>query len=1214
MGSSLSGPLTFWFLGTPRVCRGTETVWEGRLDRPLALLAYLAATPGRVPRDEITSLLWPEKRLQAARANLSTTLYNIEQRLVSPGFFDKNPHAVGFPPSDLPWVSDPVDLRRYLREDPPPGCSRLHPPADCPRCRERIGLQQEMGRRLFLEGCSFSSMERFGEWVTALRSRLSRRQETLERQLSPSHLSIVPSSSARPHREIRQITFLSILLSGGAAFSDPEEVMAFREAFRERVDPVVRALGGEVQTGLGGIFHGVFGFFRSLEDASRRAVLAAREIRNLAHGDPFFRQGEIRLALHTGEGLADLSSGDPDPVGDRIREVDRIVRQAPSGEILATWETVRLVDRFFRVQRWGSLPPGSDGPERALFLVGEELPPSRFPEVVLVGRRAERARMETLLGEVLAGGGLRSLWVTGEAGIGKSALLGEGIRIFQKNAGEGIVRQIFCLSGDRETPYSSVIRFLRSHVGIDEGGSVKDSRYRVERYLLATGQTVGDNVPLLLHLLCGEGPWSEELGVLSPERLRSRIDALILSILSWRSLHPFLLAVEDLHWMDPATADLLKKTIVALRGSHVYLLLTAREEEVLRKMGLPPPDDVLRLSPLSRAESREMIESLAPGGFSPPTLRAGIDRGGGVPLYLRELVLSGALTRESADIPTSLKELLGSRIDALGESRTLAKVAACLGQSADWSLLSRATERYAALPPGGKVVDGWLDELVSHRILEVDTASSEPEYRFRHALLREWILSSLPGSVRREIHRILALVLREEFSSRVSRQPEILGEHLTRAGLSSEAVALFVSAGDRAAGLGAYGIALDHFGRAVALLESEPSSPEVEARILRLLLAMVRLANVVWGFGSPEAERLGEKARERVRRNPGTPLERRLSHILVGIGSGLFGPTWTLERVDSLQGDGGEEAGLPIWAACVRGTALFWKGDLSRSFSELSRLRQEILTQPQKADPSFESLTESPPVMIHGYLGFVCQLLGQVGASRSFLEEGRRLDEVRRLPRARVFLEVFDIYARCMAHDVPAARALARETLALAEESGLHMWEQILRLVLFRCDPNPELYAESRDLVRAICEMLPGVSPIFLSLHAEMALMGELWDKAIEASRFGREEGIRTGTRVFDPLFYLIEALALRGSGVVRHQTKVWGLLEKARAAAEETGSLWHALRIEVEMAAMGRGNPERLAALLGGISGGDSLPLVVEARRRLEAGVPTGRRRRSRP
>ncbi|MGC8530169.1 MAG: AAA family ATPase [Leptospirillia bacterium] len=1187
-------------------------MWEGRLDRPLALLSYLAANPGQVPRDDITALFWPDKEFRAARANLSTTLYNIEHRLESPGLFVKTPQSVGFSPSDLPWESDPVDLWRYLREDPPAGCSRLHPPADCPRCRERIECQREMGRRLFLEGCAFSSMGGFGEWVLGFRSRLSRRQETLERQFSTVFPFSSPSLSARPLWEIRQITFLSVLFTGGGSFSDPEEVIAFRESFRERVNPVVRGLGGEVQTGLGGIFHGIFGFLRSLEDASRRAVMAAREIRALAHADPFFCQGEIRLALHTGEGLSDLSAGDPDPVGDRIREVDRIVRQAPAGEILATWETARLVDRFFRVQRWGSLSIGSDGPERVLFLVGEALSPSGFPEMSLVGRRAERSRMEKLLAEVRGGGGLRALWVTGEAGIGKSALLGECLRLFSKTPGEGAIRQIFCLSGDRETPYSSVIRFLRSHVGIDEGSSLKESRYRVERYLLSTGQTTGDNIPLLLHLLCGEGPWSEELGFLSPELLRSRLDALILSILSWRSLQPFLLTIEDLQWMDPTTADLLKKTIMALRGSPVLLLLTARDEEVLRKMGLPPPDDVIRLSALSRAESREMIESLMPGGLSPATLKAGIDRGGGVPLYLRELVLSGALSGAGGNIPTTLKELLGSRIGALGESRTMAKVAACLGQSVDWPLLSRATERYASLPSGGKVADAWLDELVAHRILEVGRSVSEPEYRFRHALLREWILASLPGSARREIHRILAEVLREEFPSRVSRQPEILGEHLTKAGLSSEAVDFIVSAGDRAAGIGAYEIALDHYGKAVALLESEPSSPESDAKVLRILLGMVRLANVVWGFASPEAERLGEKARDLVRRNPGTPLERRLSHIFVGIGLGLYGPSWTLEKIASLP-PSEEDAGFRIWGSCLRGTALFWKGELARAFSELSVLRTELLPNQWKADPALENLTESPPVLIHGYLGYVCLLRGQIAQSRFFLEEGYRLDDVLRLRRARVFLGVFDAVARCMAHDVPAARTLAQETLVLAEESGLHMWEQILRLVLLRCDPSPELFSKSRELVLSICEMLPGVSPIFLSLQAEMALMGGLWDEAIETSRMGREEGLRTGTRVFDPLFYLIEALALRGSGDVRSATKVRGILEKARKAAEETGSFWHALRVEVEMGAMGRGNPERLAALLGKISGGESLPLVVAARQQLERGVPKGQKGRRR-
>ena len=1204
-------------MGPPRVSRGESVVWEGRLDRPLALLSYLVANSGPCPRGEIASLLWPEKDSRAARANLSTALYNVEARLGVSELFETTAQTIGWKSSgswktsSLCWEEEPVDLRRYLREDPPLGCSSLHPPAQCPRCRGRIESQREIGLRPFLEGCSFHAMGGFGDWVGRLRVTLSHRQNMLERQFSS--LSTVfppPPPSVHTLREIRQITFLSILLTGFSAH-DPEEVMAVRESFRKKIDPLVQGLGGDLRMGAGGSLHGIFGFFRSVEDPSRRAVLAAREIRALSRSDPRFRSGEIRLAIHTGEGLADLSAGDPDPVGDRIREVDRIAQQALPGEIVATWETVRIIDRFFQVGRWRSLPEGQDGNGSPLFLIGEEIPPGHRPEISLVGRKEEKARMERRLKEIREDGGLRILWITGEAGIGKSALLGEFVRLFKNAPGEGGVRQIFCLSGDMESPYSPVIRFLRSHVGIEERTSPREARYRVERYLLSTGQPLGENIALLLHLLCGAGPWSDELDHLSSERLRLRFDSLILSILSWRSQHPFLLAVEDLHWMDQTTAELLKKSIVALRGSPALFILTARDEGTFRKMGLPPPDEILRLPALSRGESREMIESLAPKAFSPSALKAGIDRGGGIPLYLRELVLSGTLSGETEGIPSSLKELLSSRIGSLGESRTMAKVAACLGQSVDWPLLSRATERYADLPAGGYIVDRWLEELLDHKILELERSFPDPVYRFRHALLREGLLNSLPGSVQREIHRVLAGVLREEFPARVSRQPEILGEHLEKAGLCSEAVEVFASAGDRSAALGAYRIALDHLGRAVALLEAEPSSPDAEPRILRLLLHMVRIANVVSGYGSPESERLGQKARDLVRNHPGSPLENRLSHILVGTGSGLYGPSWTLERLDSLSRVG-RESGSRLWESCVRGTALFWKGELARASSELSGIREEVVHYRWEEDPSFEDLTESPPVLVHSYLGFVGQLQGKIRESREVLKAGEGLEDLR-LPRSRVFWGVFSTYARWMAQDIDGVRTIARETLALAEDSGLRMWEEILRLALLWCDPSPEAIQEAEERVAAIREMLPGVSPIFLSLQAELALKVGQWEKAIEVARFGREEGERSGTRVFDPLFLMVEGQALLRHESEKGRERARELFLAARNGAAKTGALWHGLMAEVELASMGYLDRKSLESLLGDFSGGEELPLVVAARTLLatEASVIMGGRRK---
>ena len=1204
--------LTISLLGPPRVCRSETALWEGRLDRPLALLSYLVAQPGTCPREELAALFWPDKESRTARANLSTAFYNIETRLGISKLFEATPRAIGWRAVDLPWDEEPVDLRRYLREDPPPGCSRFHFAAECLRCRERIEAQREMGLRPFLEGCSFSSMGSFGNWALSLRAKLSLRQRDLERQLSSSS-SFFPSSprSALPLREIRQITFLSVLFSGFSTKMDPEEVMEVQESFLDNVASLVRGFGGEVRSGMGGVLHVIFGFFKNLEDPTRRAVLAAREIRALSRADARLRQGEVRLAILTGEGLADLSTGDPDPVGDRIREVDRIVLQSPPGAIVATWETVRLVDRFFRVEKWEAHPKAPEGSERPLFLIGEDLPPSRQVEVDFVGRRTEKARMEKLLKEGREAGGLRTLWITGEAGIGKSALLNEFIRLFRKVPGDAGVRQIFCLSGDPESPYSSVIRFLRSHVGIEERTPPKEARYYVERYLLSTGQPLGENISLLLHLLCGEGPWTKELAAIAPEHLHSRLDSLILSILLWRSIHPFLIAIEDLHWIDQNTTELLKKTIVALRGSHALLVLTARDEETLHKMGLPPPDEILRLSALSRAESREMIELLAPGSFSPSTLKAGIDRGGGIPLYLRELVLSGTLSGGSSEIPANLKELLSSRIGSLGESRTMAKVAACLGESVDWPLLLRATESYASLPSGERSTDAWIEELLNHKILEAERLLPDPTYRFRHALLREGLLKSLPGSVRKKIHRVLAEVLQEEFPSQVSRQPEILGEHLEKAGLTSKAVPRFISAGDRSAALGAYRIALDHFGKALALLESEPSSPDIDSRILRLLLSMLRIVNVVSGYG-PESEKLRQKAQDLVRKHPDSPLEPELSLLLLESGGGSRGPEWTLETLESLPRTG-NRSGSELWADCLRGMALFWKGELDQAFSALSAVREEFVRHGWQNDSSFENYPESPPVLIYSYLGFICQLQGRVRESRAIFDEGARLDDVLRLPRSRVYLGVFATYARCMAQDVATVRKLAKEPLRLAEEVGLQLWEEVLRMALLWCDPSEEASRKAEELMLAIREMIPGVSPIFYSLRAEMALKAGLWDKAVEMARIGREEGEKVGTRVFDPLFFVVEGQALLGKDPGEAGERAKGLFEVARKRAEETGALWHGLMAEVELVALGLGDRRRFASLLGRVSGGEDLPLVVRARHLLETKAPNAGRGRKR-
>jgi len=1183
--------LTFTFLGFPRVYRGSDLASGERFHRPMALLALLAASSGPRSREEIVSYLWPEKSLKAALANLSTTLYNLDSRL-GEGVLEKTLRTVEWKESSLSWEEDPVDLRRYQREDPPWGCESFHSPLECPRCRERIELRREMGRRTFLEGVSLAKMGPYELWVGSVRKRLALIQERLERQLSSrAGSTFALSPPVFQDREIRQSTLLSILFSSAPGV-DPEDILGLRNEFRERIEPVVLSAGGVLRAGPEGSLLAVFGVPRVLEDGARRAVRVAREINALALSDVRFRKNGVCLALHTGVGLSDLVVGDPDLVGAQIREVDRIVRQARPGEIMMTQETARQVDRFYVLLRAGVLPAGGEGPERSLYRIREERYSLAGSEVNLIGRKREISRMETMFAEAKREKRLRSLWITGEAGIGKSALLESFMRRAGRQGGEGSVRLISCLSEYQESPYSSVTRFLRGYIGLEEGLSAQETRYRIERYLLSTRQPVERHLPLLLHFLCGSAFGSEEIAELSPDRLRDRIENLVLSILTARSESPFLLAIEDFHWMDKSTLGLLKKTIDAVRQRPVFLVLTSREEGILLEAGIPPPDEILCLGGLTRSESRQMIESLSSEVPSPSALKEALDRGGGVPLYLRELVLTGALSLGAAGVPPTLKDLLASRIDSLKKSRVMAKIAACLGQSVDWPLLLRTTERYAGLRPGDPASDLWLRELVEMKILSRDSSLADPVYEFRHALLRETVLDSLPGSVRRGIHGAIARTLREEFSSRADLQPEVLGEHFFLAGEPEEAFSFFIKAGDHASGVGAYRIALFHFEQAMKIIEGGANLSDAATCRVKILLAMIQIAMEVWGIASSEVELLTSKLQDMADRDPDPFLKNKLSSILIGLGSGLYGPSWVLERTASDESAQiSEHSATRLWVACVRGSALFWRGQLDRSLSELEALRPSILALRDGSPDSAESYSAEPPaVLFYSYMGFVCQLMGRIRDSRVALEEGSRLDDFRRFPKSRVFLGVFATYSECMAHNRPEAERLARETLKLAEDFGLHMWEEVCRLALFWCDGSKAAAAGSEAAVKSIRGMLPGVIPCFTSLYAETVLSAGMCEKAIETARMGREEGKKTGTTVFDPLFRIVEGSALLGIDPRKRRDEAISLFEEARMEAEKNGALWYVLLAERGLASIGRGDEKRRAALLARFQGGENL------------------------
>lgn len=754
----------FSFLGYPSIQDSSGPLGSGTFDRPMALLAYLAALPGPQNRETVSTLLWAGKDSREARANLSSTIYNLEQRIGGRISLEKTRQTIGWSAGSLAWELEPVDLRQYLRKDPPAGCDSLHSPAACSRCRNRLEIQRDLGRKEFLEGVPISRMGAFGFWVEKFRTFLSHRQKELERTLSgaaPDRFFSTDISSGT--LEIRQFTFLAAKISPSPE-TDPEKILLLRKIFEEKSSLAVVEGGGEaVNSSVGSSLIFVFGMARTEEDTAVLAARTAREIRKAAESDPRLRYLPIALALHTDSGLADMRSGDPDSDGHRIREVARILRRGVPGEIVATRGTACLVGEAYEVAYSHNISEDSDGPGRSLYLIREEKPPLPFLKSPLVGRESEQARVREIWQETMQTSSRKILWLSGEAGLGKTALLSSVVSSLRRQ--NMTTREIVCLSTDRERPYAPLVRFIREQSCLLDDLSLSERLYRAEKFLLSVSLPVTLYLSVLLSLIYGKGPWSREIEHLSPSSLEKETESLILSLLSFSSGTPALLAIDNIQWMDPRTHNLLREAVRKMQVSPVLVLLTAREESSLRALELPEPDEALCLQGLTRRESLRMIESLS---HRPPDLgavRRAIAWGRGIPLFLRELVRSGVVEEDFPKIPPSLRDILFSRFSSLPEGREMVKVAAVLGKFLPESLLEKATTAYLKISPSGCETRLWLKELLGRGILRECRSTDEPGFEFSCELFREAVLESLPGSVRQNISNAVSLALRDRSPS-----------------------------------------------------------------------------------------------------------------------------------------------------------------------------------------------------------------------------------------------------------------------------------------------------------------------------------------------------------------------------------------------------------------------------------------------------------------
>ncbi|MGE4528913.1 MAG: AAA family ATPase, partial [Rhodospirillaceae bacterium] len=447
--------------------------------------------------------------------------------------------------------------------------------------------------------------------------------------------------------ERRQVTVLCCQVSPAESL-DPEDAMDLLRAPQTRCIHIVRQFHGHVVRTNDGGFLAYFGYPQAHEHAARLAVRAG-----LALTGEGFPRVCLRIGIHTGEIITGTDPNLPDTIGKTSAMAVRLRSWARPGDVVLGAATQRLVAGYFVC---GALA-GAD-PEEAFLALRESGAISRLQAAAamtpLAGRQAE---LDTLRGlwQAARSGRRQALLLSGDAGIGKSRL----VHALKQELSEEacLIREAQCLPEFAQTPFHPAAALLKSRLAAAPGDTPETLFRKLADYLASRFPHIdlGEAAPLFAGMLSLPVAPPYRVPGISLQAQREKVMGfLIEQVRSVAAGAPVLLVVEDLHWIDPTSLDLLSRILAATADLPLFLLCTARP-------GFRPPwpetaMPELRLRPLANAGIRAVISALRPG-LPDAAVRRSVARADGIPLFAEELAraASGAAV---PGIPSSLMDLL----------------------------------------------------------------------------------------------------------------------------------------------------------------------------------------------------------------------------------------------------------------------------------------------------------------------------------------------------------------------------------------------------------------------------------------------------------------------------------------------------------------------------------------------------------------------------
>ena len=449
----------------------------------------------------------------------------------------------------------------------------------------------------------------------------------------------------------------------------------------------------------------------------------------------------------------------------------------------------------------------------------------------LVGRDQELALLTQRWRQSAKGEGQLVL-LTGEAGIGKSRITEA---LVDTVAGEPHHRVRYQCS-----PYhtDSALYCAIQHLNFASRFAAQDTpAQRLDKLETCLNRAPSEDVALIAALMGIDASARHVTPALSPQQQRFRtLKAIAHHFVALSKDKPVLFVLEDAHWMDPTTRELIDQSLAAFATARVCLLITTRPGFTHSFAGHPMLTQ-LTLNRLSRDDVAG-IATRAVGGKSLPA--ALIDeitaRSDGVPLYVEEMAkaaIDSGLLKETPEgfaldkrraalaIPVSLQDSLMSRLDRLQPVKDIAQTASVIGRAFDFRTLA------AISPLNEGELTRALDKLTDAELIFRQGIPPDAHYLFKHALVRDAAYESLLKAKRQTLHARLVAALENTHGT----APELLAFHAQTANLTAQAVRHWQTAGDAAMARPAYEEAINHYANAVALAATLPDAREQELEL-----------------------------------------------------------------------------------------------------------------------------------------------------------------------------------------------------------------------------------------------------------------------------------------------------------------------------------------------------------------------------------------------